>query len=672
MNYKTIIIASITILSYPAVQARDFAHPGISYTRSDLDRMKAMVEAGVEPYSSTFEALKESRYSSLTATATDRGTNLREGKFNGTIGADGRRAHDLALLWHLTGDESYARKAVEFINANSHYISSSARGTGPLDNGKIYLLIEAAELMRDYTGWSDDDKKRFADMLVYPRYSYSEDLYKRYATLDDETNGITFYWNIYNFDAGRHGNQGLFAARAMMAMGIFLDNEKIYDRALRYIMALPHRSDDLPYPPGPPVVESNKNTAQSTATMNVYSLKGRRNDIEDYGYDEQLRHYIYANGQTQEACRDQGHALVGVQLFVDLAEMAWNQGDNLYGALDNRILTGLEWTFRYNLSSLRSYPEQTSAWEPSGYTSDESEVSFDNGLFLRTHARSGRWESIGVSPDGRGDNTAQGGSRECALAHYSVRAGLPEDSYTWLRRYRNYMTETYGHESWGKPNNWYYEWKGWGTLTKRLPEGMRGEAARFSDGHKISGIHTLPGSITAGDYDYFCPEAGGAQDHTCFSSSPVAPGESAYRSDGGMNIDGHGAVRQLSPGDYMTYTVSSSRCANYWVTLNGENTAESCFSVAVADGTYAASENGCASVVLPAGASTLTIRIDRCHPDIKIEEIRISSDHPSGVKDNIVAADDHLPAFDLAGRRVDEDSIPKGTIIVTEKGKFLK
>ena len=122
----------------------------------------------------------------------------------------------------------------------------------------------------------------------------------------------------------------------------------------------------------------------------------------------------------------------------------------------------------------------------------------------------------------------------------------------------------------------------------------------------------------------------------------------------------------------MTYTVSSSRCANYWVTLNGENTAEACFSVAVADGTYAASENGCASVVLPAGASTLTIRIDRCHPDIKIEEIRISSDHPSGVKDNIVAADDHLPAFDLAGRRVDEDSIPKGTIIVTEKGKFLK
>ena len=28
-----------------------------------------------------------------------------------------------------------------------------------------------------------------------------------------------------------------------------------------------------------------------------------------------------------------------------------------------------------------------------------------------------------------------------ALAHYAVRAGLPENNYTWLKRYRDYMIE---------------------------------------------------------------------------------------------------------------------------------------------------------------------------------------------------------------------------------------
>ena len=125
-------------------QGRQFIHPGITYTQGDLDRMKAMVKAKREPYYSTFLKLKESPYSSLDTQVANRGGQIREGRFNATIGADGRRAHDLALLWHLTDDEAYARKAVEYLNANSYYTNTSSRGTAPLDNGKIYLLVEAA------------------------------------------------------------------------------------------------------------------------------------------------------------------------------------------------------------------------------------------------------------------------------------------------------------------------------------------------------------------------------------------------------------------------------------------------------------------------------------------------------------------------------------------------
>ena len=91
-----------------------------------------------------------------------------------------------------------------------------------------------------------------------------------------------------------------------------------------------------------------------------------------------------------------------------------------------------------------------------------------------------------------------------ALAHYAVRAGLPENDYTWLKRYRDYMIEHHGCENWGIAPNWFYEWTGWGTLTKRLTPWMAGDPVSFSTGKRVSGIHLLPSEISAADYDYYC------------------------------------------------------------------------------------------------------------------------------------------------------------------------
>ena len=171
-----ILLAMMLIVPASLRAERKFVHPGCSYTQGQLDRMKAMVEAKVEPYYTTFLNLKNSEHASLDRKVVDRGDRIREGQFNGTVGIDGRCAHDLALLWKLTGDKRYADKAVEYLNANNHYVSTSARGTGPLDNGKINLLIEAAELMRDYEGWDPVEQQKFKDMLTYPYYSSTEDV----------------------------------------------------------------------------------------------------------------------------------------------------------------------------------------------------------------------------------------------------------------------------------------------------------------------------------------------------------------------------------------------------------------------------------------------------------------------------------------------------------------
>lgn len=62
-----------------------------------------------------------------------------------------------------------------------------------------------------------------------------------------------------------------------------------------------------------------------------------------------LPHYVSETGQCQETGRDQGHAQLGLGAMCDICEMAWQQGDDLWGAMDNRLMKGMEYTAKYNL-----------------------------------------------------------------------------------------------------------------------------------------------------------------------------------------------------------------------------------------------------------------------------------------------------------------------------------
>jgi hypothetical protein len=313
--------------------------------------------------------------------------------------------------------------------------------------------------MRDWAGWAASDRLRFMRMLREK-----------------------FYPILKDGDPARFGNQGLFALRSVLAMSIFLEDEKMYDRVWRYLNGLPHRADDEPYVSGPPNCEHDP--VEVTDQMETFKLRGRDDSVADYGYDEQLRHYIYANGQCQESSRDQAHVMAGLFMYVAIAEAFWIQGDNLYGALDNRILTGLEWSFRYNLSD----------WVPTGFTDDEKAATFGNGLFYRARHRSGRWRSLSPSSHLRGALGTEGAPRECAYAHYRVRMGMGEETVSWLKKGLDEMNvRTGGFETWGMPPNWFYEWSGWGTLLKRRTQWMSGDPP--------NGIHRLPCGIAVKDAD---------------------------------------------------------------------------------------------------------------------------------------------------------------------------
>lgn len=102
-----------------------------------------------------------------------------------------------------------------------------------------------------------------------------------------------------------NGNWGAIVNRLRMACGIFLKDSVIYRSAIDYFL------------------HANDNGA--------------------------LPRYVSETGQCQETGRDQGHAQLGLGAECDICEMAWEQGDDLWGALDNRLMKGIEYSARYNL-----------------------------------------------------------------------------------------------------------------------------------------------------------------------------------------------------------------------------------------------------------------------------------------------------------------------------------
>lgn len=227
----------------PGANTKEFVHPGITHKKSDLDRMKYMVEAEIDPWHASYQRIANDSTSSFSYAVQGDPSMKEVGRDNntnyGAWNSDSRAAYYNALRWYIEGDERHAQKAVEIFNAWIGVEAVTSNGTCALSGGVAHIMVEAAELIKStYDGWLLEDQQAFKDMLVFPGYSNSE-------VPDGVGSGYgSFYWQAYQGDSYRHGNQGLSGWRSVMAMGIFLDNRIMYERALRNIMGLPHREDE--------------------------------------------------------------------------------------------------------------------------------------------------------------------------------------------------------------------------------------------------------------------------------------------------------------------------------------------------------------------------------------------------------------------------------------------
>jgi hypothetical protein len=267
--------------------AQGFVHPGLLHSQEDLDRMKQAIAAKQEPTFTGYEVFRQDPASQAAYAA--QGPLATVGR-NPTVGAgaydaDANAAHQNALMWCLTGDHTYADKAIALVNAWSGTLTSITgrdavlmAGLGP------FKMVQAAELLRySKAGWSEADAQKTARHFKEVIYL----VLREYAPF---ANG--------NWDAA--------AMKTVMAIGIFCNDRAMYEGALRYY-------------------------------------------VNGWGDGRLTHYVINDTGQGQESGRDQAHSQLGIGMLAECSEMAWHQGLDLYAYADNRLLKGFEYAAKYNL-----------------------------------------------------------------------------------------------------------------------------------------------------------------------------------------------------------------------------------------------------------------------------------------------------------------------------------
>ena len=267
-----------------------FTHPGILHTSADLARMRSAVESRQSPVYDGYLALAAHARSQASYTVQNTGQITSWGRgpsnYQNQAVADSAAAYQNALLWAVTGDRAHADKARDILDAWSASLTIVTGADGPLGAGlQGFKFANAAELLR-HTGYDGWSDAGIARCAA--------------SFLD------VWYPAVSGYMLYANGNWDLTALQTILAIGVFCEERTLFEDALRFAAA------------------------------------GAGNGS--------VRHRIVTDaGQGQESGRDQGHEQLAVGLMGDAAQVAWNQGVDLWGSDGDRILANAEYAARYNL-----------------------------------------------------------------------------------------------------------------------------------------------------------------------------------------------------------------------------------------------------------------------------------------------------------------------------------
>ncbi|QEU91325.1 alginate lyase family protein [Streptomyces kanamyceticus] len=293
----------------------DFAHPGVTVSRGQLDLAREKVTAGAQPWKSAYDQMMGSKYASLSRAPKPRAVVECGSYSDPNHGCTDERedaiaAYTTALAWYLTRDERYAKKSIELMDAWSGTIKDHTNSNAPLQTGWAgSSWPRAAEIIKHtYTGsWANSG--RFATML-------------RTVYLPEVING-----------SKSNGNWELSMMEAAVGISVFLEDKASYDKAMATFRtrtaAYVYLASDGPLPKTVP--KQNLDT---------------REKIVKYWQGQGT----FTTGLTQETCRDFTHTGYGLSAISHIAETSRIQGQDLYGTdVGERLRQGLGFQAKYEL-----------------------------------------------------------------------------------------------------------------------------------------------------------------------------------------------------------------------------------------------------------------------------------------------------------------------------------
>lgn len=285
--------------SWPSVIGEEYtpnmAHPGILHTTQSIKRMRTIVkraDANDNAYKTYLNMKNDYRAKSDYSMAGPYEIISRDGEYANTksgFEADFSAAYLNALIWAVTQDEAHAKKTIDILVKYADKLKEiPSTNDAPLLAGlQGFQIIYATEMVSTtYDKMAKEDLDKINGMI--------KNIFLPVLT------------KFYETPAYTNGNWGIIATKAYLAAAVLWNDKDMFKEGIKFFF---------------------------------------------YGNDNgTLPNYIDGEtGQCQESGRDQGHAQLGVGGIAAICELGYSQGIDLYGALDNRLLKGYEYTAQYNL-----------------------------------------------------------------------------------------------------------------------------------------------------------------------------------------------------------------------------------------------------------------------------------------------------------------------------------
>ena len=349
---------------------RGFVHPGGLHTQADFDRVKQQLADGNETVKAAYQKLTSAAYAQSSIQTYPVETIVRGGSGENYINAarGATMAYQNALRWKIGGTKANANAAVRILMA---WANTTKDVTGTSDQCLAvglygYQFAQAAELMRDYEGWSREEFQQFQRWMLTVWYPKAINFLRgRNGTWENSGKwwqAPGHYWS----------NWGLCNVLCVISIGILCDDVFIYNQGMSYF-----KYDQVGTFRDPRTEIPIKNDGLTEFLGNLV-VTTQDSELETAAYGQL--------GQMNESGRDTGHSSMALGLAVDIAKVGWNQGDDLFAYMNHRLAAGIEYVAAQT-QSIENLPWTNYHYGTNGYYYTDSRAWLMTGPALGAQMR---------------------------------------------------------------------------------------------------------------------------------------------------------------------------------------------------------------------------------------------------------------------------------------------